>query len=84
MPADSSRCASYERAVFDLRYHYIEHNNRMVPNNLVMPNIQPTDMDDVVDFEQITAWVLDWKRSGHLAAMRSWLKAVHPWVGIQP
>ncbi|WP_225316729.1 MULTISPECIES: hypothetical protein [Marinobacter] len=86
MPVNLFRCASYERAVFDLLYHYIEQNNRMVPNNRVVPNIQPTDIDDVVDFELITAWVWDWERSGHLehgAAMRSWLKADDPWVKIQ-
>lgn len=82
MPVDLSRCASYERAVFDLLYHYIEQNNRMVPSNRVVPNIQPTDIDDVVDFGRITAWVRDWERSGQLRrgeAIRDWLKSEDPW-----
>lgn len=29
MPVNLSRCASSERAVFDLLYHHIEQNNRM-------------------------------------------------------
>ncbi|MEP3561770.1 MAG: hypothetical protein ABJM19_00370 [Marinobacter sp.] len=42
-------CASYERAVFDLLYHHIDQNNR------VIPNVQPSDINDVVDFERIVA-----------------------------
>ncbi|MGM0767093.1 MAG: hypothetical protein ACQEV6_03620 [Pseudomonadota bacterium] len=70
-----SRCASYERAVFDLLYHHIEQNNRIVPN------VQPTDINDVVDFDRIIAWVWEWERSGQLKrgdAMRNWLRA-EPW-----
>ena len=79
LPVNLSRCASYERAVFDLLYHHIEQNNRVVPN------IQPTDINDVVDFDRITAWVWEWERSGQLKqgeVMRSWLKIEDPWVAI--
>ncbi|PTB99803.1 hypothetical protein C9993_01450 [Marinobacter sp. Z-F4-2] len=65
-----SRCASYERAVFDLLYHHIEQNNRPVPN------VQPSDLDDVVNFEGIRAWILEWEGAGRLmngGAMRAWL-----------
>lgn len=74
-----SRCASYKRGVFDLLYHHIEQNNRMVPN------VQPTDINDVVDFDRIIAWVWEWERSSQLKqgdAMRSWLKIEDPWVEI--
>ena len=79
MPVNLSRCASYERAVFDLLYHFIEQNNRVVPN------IQPTDINDVVDFDRIIAWVWEWERSGHLKhgeAMRDWLKIEDPWIEV--
>jgi hypothetical protein len=75
LPVTLSRCASYERAVFDLLYHHIERNNRIVPN------VQPTDINDVVDFDRIIAWVWEWERSGQLKrgdAMRNWLRA-EPW-----
>jgi len=75
-----SRCASYERAVFDLLYHHLEQNNRPVPN------MQPSDLDDVVHFKRIIAWVWEWERSGQLKqgkAMRSWLNIEDPWVEIQ-
>lgn len=80
MPVDLSRCASYERAVFDLLYYHVEQNNRLVPN------VQPSDINDVVDFERITAWVWEWERSSQLKrgeAMRDWLKSEDPWVEIQ-
>lgn len=80
MPVNLSRCASYERAVFDLLYYHIEQNNRVVPN------VQPSDINDVVDFERIVAWVWEWERSSQLKqgeAMRSWLKIEEPWVEIQ-
>ena len=69
------RCASYERAVFDLLYHHIEQNNRPVPN------VQPSDLDDVVDFEVIQGWIREWERAGRLKqgkAMRSWLNIEDP------
>ena len=80
MPVNLSRCASYERAVFDLLYRHIEQNNRVVPN------VQPTDISDVVDFEHIVAWVCEWERSGQLKcgkAMKSWLKIEDPWVVVK-
>lgn len=79
LPVTLYRCASYERAVFDLLYHHIEQNNRMVPN------VQPTDINDVVDFDRIIAWVWEWERSSQLKqgeAMRSWLRVEDPWVKI--
>lgn len=80
MPVNLSRCASYERAVFDLLYYHIEHNNRVVPN------VQPSDINDVVDFERIVGWVWEWERSNQLKrgeAMRDWLKSGDLWVEIQ-
>ncbi|HCA12331.1 MAG TPA: hypothetical protein DEO66_11445 [Marinobacter adhaerens] len=77
---DLVQCASYERAVFDLLYCHIEQNNRMVPN------VQSSDIDDVVDFERIVAWILEWERSSQLKqgeTMRGWLKSEDPWVEIQ-
>lgn len=68
--ASLSWCASYERAVFDLLYRNIEQNNRPVPN------VQPSDLDDVVNFEVIRAWILEWECDGRLmngGAMRAWL-----------
>jgi hypothetical protein len=63
-------CASYERAVFDLLYLHIEQKGRMVPN------VQPSDIDDVVDFKRILVWVSECERAGQLKrgpAMRAWL-----------
>lgn len=60
-------------------YHHIELNNRMVPN------VQPTDINDVVDFDRIIAWVWEWERTNQLKqgeAMRRWLKIEDPWVEI--
>jgi len=76
---DLTQCASYERAVFDLLYYHIEQNSRMVPN------VQPTDINDVVDFERIVSWILDLIRSGQLKqgeAMRRWLTIEEPWVDV--
>lgn len=76
---DLTLCASYERAVFDLLYYHIEQKNRVVPN------VQPTDINDVVDFERIVTWVLELNRSGQLKrgeAMLSWLKIEEPWVEL--
>lgn len=43
--------ASHERAMFDLLYHYCELNGKPVPN------VQATDIDDVVDLGQIFSWI---------------------------
>lgn len=71
-----SRCASYERAVFDLLYHHIETNNRPVPN------VQPSDLDDVVNFEVIRGWIREWERAGQLThgeTMLAWLSPESSW-----
>lgn len=70
------RCASYERAVFDLLYRNIEQNNRPVPN------VQPSDLDDVVNFEVIRGWIREWERAGQLThgeAMLAWLSRESSW-----
>ena len=74
--ASLSRCASYERAVFDLLYRNIEQNNRPVPN------VQPSDLDDVVNFEVIRGWIREWERAGQLTheeAMLAWLSRESSW-----
>lgn len=43
--------ASPERALFDLLYHYCERKGKSIPN------IQASDIDDVVDLDQVTAWI---------------------------
>lgn len=66
-----AKCATYERAVFDMLFYHIEQKNQMVPN------VQPTDIDDVVDFMRILGWVQEWERKGFLRrgqAMRNWLQ----------
>jgi len=70
------RCASYERAVFDLLYHHIEQNNRPVPN------VQPSDLDDVVNFEMTWGWIREWEQSGQLMhgeTMLAWLSPESFW-----
>lgn len=71
-----SQCASYERAVFDLLYHHIEQYNRPVPN------VQPSDLDDVVNFEVIRGWIREWERAGQLThgeTMLAWLSPESFW-----
>lgn len=63
-----SRCASYERAVFESLYHHIEQRNQMVPNE------QPSDIDDVVDFDRVRGLIQKWEMVGKLirgASMRA-------------
>jgi len=63
--------ASYERAVFDFLHNHIELNNQVVPN------VQPSDINDVVDFGRVLGWVSGWEKSGRLRrgpAMRAWLE----------
>ena len=43
--------ASHERAVFDLMYHYCEHKSKPIPN------IQASDIDDIVDLNQVVSWI---------------------------
>lgn len=62
--------ASYERAVFDMLYLHIEKEGVMVPN------VQSSDIDDVVDFKRILDWISECEKAGLLrqvSAMRSWL-----------
>lgn len=69
-------CASYERAVFDMLYNHIELSNQVVPN------VQPSDIDDVVDFSRVLRWVTEWEWSGRLKrgpALRAWLEAKRSW-----
>jgi hypothetical protein len=69
--------ASYERAVFDILYNHIELENRVVPN------VQPSDIDDAVDFSRVLGWVSEWeRRSDRLKrgpAMRAWLETKRTW-----
>lgn len=63
-------CASYERAVFDLLFAHIELSGRPVTN------VQPTDINDVVDFRRVSEWVLELDQQGRLKngpAMIAWL-----------
>lgn len=65
-----SMCASYERAVFDLLYAHIEQKGKPVPN------VQASDIDDVVDLERIKHWVQKADGKGllrHAPAMMAWL-----------
>lgn len=68
--------ASYERAVFDILYNHIELDNQMVPN------VQPSDIDDVVDFSRVSGWVSEWEQSGRLKrgpTLRAWLETKRTW-----
>ncbi len=47
---EGTLAASYERAVFDLLYHFA-----MVSKPV--PNIQYKDIDDAIDAEQIKRWI---------------------------
>ena len=72
--------ASYERAVFDLLYFYVEKEGRVVPN------VQPSDIDDVVDFQIVVDWIKQWEQAGQLQrgqSMRDWLNPKNPWVAMQ-
>lgn len=63
--------ASYERAVFDLLYEFC------VVRDVTVPNVQATDIDDVVNFQKIMEWI---DRSGpflehdQIEKMKRWLK----------
>lgn len=43
--------ASPERATFDLLFHYCEVKRKIVPN------IQASDLDDVVDLQVVSSWI---------------------------
>lgn len=47
---DGTLAASYERAVFDLLYHY-------AVKNVPVPNIQAKDIDHEVDFDLVRQWI---------------------------
>jgi len=63
--------ASYERAVFAILYNHVELKNRVVPN------VQPSDIDGVVDLSPVLTCISEWERSGRLKrgpTMRAWLE----------
>jgi muramidase (phage lysozyme) len=73
---DVTRCASYERAVFDLLHYHIEQKRQVVPN------VQSTDIDDVVDFDRVREWIKELEKAGKLAHgqdMQAWLKTGRTW-----
>tara|TARA_R110001599_G_scaffold89364_3_gene236549 strand:- start:4752 stop:5420 length:669 start_codon:yes stop_codon:yes gene_type:complete len=47
--------ATHERALFDLMYHFFEVRQKP------MPNIQVSDIDDVVDMGKVQQWVKDFR-----------------------
>ena len=52
-------------------------------SNEMVPNVQPSDINDIVNFERILTWVLELERSGQVKraeAMRGWLTSAEPWV----
>lgn len=69
--------AGYERAVFDLVYHHITHNTRVV-------GVQMSDIDDVVDFQLVIHWTKESQKLGLLKTetseiMLSWLQNSTDW-----
>jgi len=78
--AKVTKSASYERATFDLLYHHIEQRGQVVPN------VQPSDINDVVDFDRVRKWIETLETAGELAsgqAMRAWLTAGGTWVDVE-
>lgn len=47
--------ATHERALFDLMYHFFEVRQKP------MPNIQVSDIDDVVDMAKVQQWVKEFR-----------------------
>lgn len=47
---DGTLAATYERAVFDLIYHFTQLDKPI-------PNVQAKDIDDAVDFDKIITWI---------------------------
>ena len=78
--ANITRCASYERATFDLLYHHIEQRGKAVPN------VQPSDINDVVDFDRVRGWTETLETSGKLEsgqALQAWLTSGGIWVNVK-
>ncbi len=62
--------ATHERALFDLMYHFFEVRQKP------MPNIQVSDIDDVVDMDKVQQWVKDFRpflSSTGASTMLQWL-----------
>mgnify|MGYP005855706967 CR=1 FL=1 len=75
-----TRCASYERATFDMLYYHIEQNRRIVPN------IQASDINDVVDFDRVREWIDTLAQAGTLKsgqAMQAWLTSGGIWEEVE-
>jgi len=63
-------CARYERAVFEMLLEHIEQQNQP------LPNVQPSDIDEVVKFDRIRGWVNELESAGQLirgAKIQAWL-----------
>lgn len=72
LPVEKVWCAHYERAVFDLLYHFCEVRSAPVPN------VQVSDIDDVVDIEKVSEWVTGaapFLSSSGITRMTQWLDA---------
>lgn len=61
--------ASYERALFDLLYHFLVVLGKPVPN------IQATDIDDAVNFDKVRGWINDCQEfiPEDAGKMKAWL-----------
>jgi transcriptional regulator with XRE-family HTH domain len=62
--------ATHERALFDLMYHFFEVRQKP------MPNIQVSDIDDVVDVDKVQQWVKDFRpflSSTGASSMLQWM-----------
>lgn len=62
--------ATHERALFDLMYHFFEVRQKP------MPNIQASDIDDVVDMGKVQQWVKDFRpflSSTGASSMLQWM-----------
>lgn len=70
--ANTLWAATYERAVFDLLYHYCHLNERAVPN------VQASDIDDLVDLDRVLCWIQD------LSAFldQTSVLRMHQWLGV--
>lgn len=52
----------------------------------MVPNVQPSDIDDVVDFDRVRDWIQKWEMTGKLIrgpSMRAWLTSDGPRVGVK-
>jgi transcriptional regulator with XRE-family HTH domain len=62
--------ATHERALFDLMYHFFEVRQKP------MPNIQVSDIDDVVNMDKVQQWVKDFRpflSSKGASTMLTWI-----------